>query len=176
MVLMKKLSILLISLLMLTACSDDTQYSNEYPVQCMFDPLQYAELNHVIGNIGQFMTIRKSSSKITMTSAVSSTPYDLNATQKYFEFGLGGLIVGTTYDQELVAYDLACPNCKRANYRLVLSDDGYATCPNSKCGIKYNLNYPKMSPEVPEGCIHEKPRVLFQYRVIFDGTYVRIWN
>lgn len=175
---MKKISILLLSLLMLAGCSDDTKYSNENPVQCMFNPLQYAELNLVMNNPGQFMSIRKSSSKLAMTSSVSSYTYNLDATQRYYEFGLGGLIIGTTYEQELVAYDLACPNCNRANYRLVLSDDGYATCPNSKCGIKYNLNYPKMSPEVPEGCIHEKPRVLYQYKIAFDvvNNLVRIWN
>lgn len=174
MVLKKKLWMLLLLLPVVSGCKEDPAYSTENPAQCTFEVVHYKELLHVVGNIGQFASIKKSAAKMTMKSAATTTDYNMLATQKYFAFGLGGFIVGTTIDQELRVYDLACPNCNRAQYRLNLSNDGFATCPNEKCRIKYNLNYNTF--EVPEGCIHTSPKPLFRYKIVFDGTYMHIWN
>lgn len=166
----------LLALLVLTSCSDDmtSQYSNKYPVRCTFTVLQYEPLIYAVGNIGQFATIRKSSSKVIMTFNGTSTPYQLDATQKYFDFGLGGLIAGTAYDGTFLSYDLACPNCDRASTRLSVGDNATAKCPS--CGIEYSLNYNGIINSVPDDCKHTKPRGLYRYRIVYNGTEVSIYN
>lgn len=162
----------------LFSCSDEltSTYSNKDRVVCSFSVLQYTELFGVIGNYGQFASIRQSGSNIIMQSSSSKTSYSMDATQKYFSLGLGGLIVGTSYEGEYLAYDLACPNCDRADKRLSISNDGYARCQNSKCHIQYNLNNHGVISEVPEENVHDNPRGLFRYRIAYDGQYVHVYN
>ncbi len=159
-----------------SACSDDTTstYSNKNPVRCDFFVLQYKELFDVINNNGQFATIRKSAAQLKMKSAVNETTYNMEAAQKYFQFGLGGLIVGTTYAGEYRAYDLSCPNCNRAEKRMTIDDNGYAKCGN--CKISYNLNNDGIITDVPKECIHSNPRSLLRYKIAYDGQYVHIYN
>ena len=53
--------------------------------------------------------------------------------------GLGGLIIGTpVFDNDIRAYDLACPECDESKTTLKVSFKGYATC--SKCGGQWDLN------------------------------------
>ncbi len=160
----------------LFSCSDETTstYSKKHPVKCDFMVVQYTELFNVVGNFGQFATIRKSGAKITMKGPASENTYNLLETQKYFNFGLGGIIVGTNYNGDMRAYDLSCPNCDRVDKRLVITSDSYAKC--SHCEIEYNLNYDGTIFKVPEKCIHQSPRGLFRYRVVYDGTYIHIYN
>lgn len=145
-------------------------------VRCSFSVLQYTELFNVIGNFGQYASIRQSGATVIMQSSSSKTTYNLDATQKYFQYGLGGLIVGTTYDGEFRAYDLACPNCNRADKRLSITDNGYAKCPNKNCHITYDLNNNGAINDVPAENVHDKPRGLLRYRITYDGQYVHVFN
>ena len=124
-----------------TSCSDDISniYSHKYRVMCGFQVVSYAELQHVVGNNGQYSSVRLVGDKIEMKSQISTTKYNLDALSKDFQFGCAGLIIGTTQMGDLRAYDLACPNCDRSDRRLTLRDDGTAICP--KCEIEYDLNY-----------------------------------
>lgn len=160
----------------LAACSDDisSTYSMKYRVRCDFRVITYLELFNTIGNCGQFATIKQSGTKITMKCASSENTYNKLADQKYFEYGNGGLIVGTTYAGELRAYDLSCRNCDRKDIRMNIVRDIYAKCPH--CNIIYNLNLDGCIDEVPENCIHSKPRGLYQYRIELLGDYVSIHN
>jgi len=160
----------------LNACSDDTTstYSTKNPVQCDFLVVQYAELFNVIDNYGQYATMRQSGAQLKMKGPVSENTYTLLETQKYFKFGLGGLIVGTTYSGEYRAYDLSCPNCYRVDKRLTIDDNGMAKCSN--CKIVYNMNYDGALHEVPDNCIHSNPRGLLRYRIVYDGQYVHVYN
>ena len=72
--------------ILLCGCSDDatSTFSNREHVYCYFDALQYPELFHAMGNLGQYATIRKhvvnGVTKITMTSASSTTDYTVTPT------------------------------------------------------------------------------------------------
>lgn len=158
------------------ACSDDTAstYSTKSPVQCHFLVVQYAELFSVMDNFGQYATIRQSGAQLKMKGPASETTYNMTADQKYFKLGMGGLIVGTTYNGEYRAYDLSCPNCDRVEKRLTIDDKGMARCGN--CKISYNMNYDGVINEVPQPCIHTSPRGLLRYRIMYDGQYVNIYN
>lgn len=160
----------------LMACSDElsSTYSLKYVVRCNFRIIEYLELFHTIGNNGQFATIRKSGSALKMKCASSENSYNMRADQKYFEYGNGGLIVGTTYSGELRAYELSCRNCDRKDIRLDIVRDVYAKCPH--CKIEYNLNLDGCIESVPEDCIHDKPRGLYRYRMEQMGEYVSIHN
>ncbi len=162
----------------LFSCDDETTaaYSKKNLVRCSFSVLQYTELFNVIGNFGQFASMRQSGATIIMQSSASKTTYNMDATQKYFQYGLGGLIVGTTYNGDYRAYDLACPNCDRADKRLTITDDGYAKCANKNCHIRYDVNNDGAINQVPNECVHEKPRGLYRYKISYDGQYVHVYN
>lgn len=175
---MKKVLLFLLLVVASVSCSDDVSstYSTAHPVRCNFTVVQYTELFQVIDNFGQFASIRKSSAKLIMKHGSSETTYNMLETQKYFDFGLGGLIVGTTFEGNYRAYDLSCPNCDRATYRLNITDDGFAKCPNNTCHIVYNLNYDGIISEVPKECNHQNPRALYRYKVAYDGMTLNIYN
>lgn len=171
------LSMCLISFL---SCSDDeatSTYSRREYVFCYFSVLQYTELFNVMGNYGQFATLRKrivnGVTSVTITCEVSSTDYILDALSKNFGFGLGGLILGTNNYGEPMCYDLACPICDRAETRLALKN-GYAKC--SKCGVSFDLNNYGVIHQTPENAELIKPRGLYRYRINFDGTTVNAYN
>lgn len=160
----------------LMACSDEitSTFSNKYRVMCNFRLVERNELFLTIGNTGHFAIIRKSGSKIVMKSVTSENSYNMLETEKYFQFGLGGLIVGTAYSGELKAYDLACRNCDRIDKRMTIVDNIYAEC--SHCGIVYNLNNDGSLHKVPKDCIHTKPKGLYRYQIEQLGEYVSIHN
>ena len=161
------------------SCDDDVSsvYSTKYRVRCGFTVVSYAELINCIDNLGQFTTIRKSGSNIIMKSASSSYTYALDAISKEFLFGLGGLIIGTPVlpsdNQPYRTYDLSCPNCDRASYRLDVSDNARATC--NHCGIVYDLNRDGMIIDKGESDF-DSPRVLYRYRITYDGSMVHVFN
>lgn len=177
---MKRLAPLLLSLLLLCGCSDDatSTFSNREHVYCYFDALQYTELFNVMGNYGQFASIRKhvvnGVTKITMTSASSSTDYTADALSNNFGYGLGGLIVGTNNYGEALCYDLACPICDRADRRLTLSNDGYAHC--GKCGTTYDLNNYGVIYHMDEDNPPATKRGLYRYRINYNGQIVNAYN
>lgn len=177
---LKYIFTMLCVLLLLDACEDDvvtSVYSRKYKVRCGFTVVSHVELVNCIDNYGQFSTIRQKGDKIIMKSAVSANEYNVDAISKDYFYGLGGLIVGTpnlsSDDQRYRAYDLACPNCDRANYRLTVGDEGFATC--GHCCIVYDLNN--------DGIIIDKgssdftsPRVLYRYRIYYDGNMIHVTN
>ena len=177
---MKRLLILLFSVFTLCGCSDDatTMFSNREYVYCYFDALQYTELFQVMGNFGQYASIRRhvvdGVTKVTMKSSSTSTDYNTDALNKNFGFGLGGLIVGTNTFGEYLCYDLACPICDRADRRLTLSNDGYAKC--GKCGVTFDLNNYGVIYHVPENADLAVRRGLYRYHIEYNGQIVNSHN
>jgi hypothetical protein len=156
-----------IFLLLLVACSDDVTsiYSNREYVYCYFNTAQCPELFNVMADFGRYITIREHSAKgvITMTNGSTSTDLPINALNKHFGFGLGGLIVGRNNYGEARCYDLACPICDRADRRLTIKDNIYATC--SKCGFIFNLNNDgAIDPSTPKSDV-STVRGLYRYYI-----------
>lgn len=110
-----------------------------------------------------------------MTNTLGTGRYTINETQKYFNYGLGGLIVGTNIYGQHLAYDLACPNCDRNTRRLSLGDAGYATCKH--CGLTYDMNNlgvitSKDSTARPQ----TDARGMLRYRITYNGTTITVYN
>ena len=176
----------LFSLLLLSSCKKDetTQtYSTANRVFVSFTVLNYAELFNAMGNPGQFVSICSASpalhngvAGVDMANSLGGHFYPLDKVDyTSFYFGLGGLIVGTkTGDMENLAYDLACPNCNRANIRLKLNTDGTCTCP--ECSIVYSLNNYGFIDNTEANTTHSTPRGLYRYRIMYDGTTVNVYN
>lgn len=161
----------------LSACSDDvtSTYSKKNLVQCDFTvPGLYAELNGIVGSYGQVVSVQPSANVLKLRSVSGGNDYTRDATQRYFMFGLGGILVGTDFEGTYVAYDLACPNCDRADRRLSIGENNEVRC--GHCKIKYSINYGGVIVEVPEGCIHKSPRGLYRYHIVYDGMYFHIYN
>lgn len=177
---MKRLLILLFSVFTLCGCSDDatTMFSNREYVYCYFDALQYTELFQVMGNFGQYASIRRhvvdGVTKVTMRNSSTSTDYNIDALSKNFGYGLGGLIVGTNTFGEFLCYDLACPICDRADRRLTISNDGYAKC--GKCGVTFDLNNYGVIYQVSENADLTTRRGLYRYHIEYNGQIVNAHN
>lgn len=181
---MKKILILFL-LIAATACSDDisSTYSRKNRVICTFQVASYEELFMVMGSFGQFATVRPTGGRIEMgriardettgEAVLKTQKYPMDALSKDFQFGLGGLIIGTTQFGEYRAYDLACSNCDRADIRLTLRDDGTVVC--SKCKIEYDCNNDGVILDKGNGQ-HAKPRPLYKYPVTYDGMRVSVVN
>ena len=163
----------------LISCDDEVNsvFSTKYRVRCGFLVVNHAELINCIDNLGQFSTIRQSGSKIKMASSVSNTEYNVDEISKDYYYGLGGLIIGTPTSpldgQPYRAYDLACPNCDRNNYRLSVDVNGWAKC--SHCGITYDLNSDGVILDKGESNF-QSPRSLYRYRINYDGMRVHVYN
>ena len=162
-----------------TSCDKDdlttNRYSTKYPVRFYYETAVSTELMNAVGNPGQFVTIRPITGKIIIANTQSETTYSLSQIgYKEFEYGLGGLIVGTSSTPnvnggfDLVAYDLGCPNCDRKSIRLTLRDNGTTYC--KSCGISYDLNNFGWILETPENCKFDKPRGLYNYRIFYTAT------
>ena len=166
--------------ILLCGCSDDatSTFSNREHVYCYFDALQYPELFHAMGNLGQYATIRKhvvnGVTKITMTSASSTTDYTVDALSNNFGFGLGGLIVGTNNYGEQLCFDLSCPICDRADRRLTLSNGGYVQC--VKCKTIFDLNNYGVIYQIDEDNPPTINRGLYRYRINYNGQIVNAYN
>lgn len=176
----RKCLLLVLPLFSLLSCSKDeatSTYSKREYVFCYFSVLQYTELFNVMGNYGQYATLRRhvvnGVTSITMTCDASSTDYTADAINKDFGYGLGGLIIGTNNYGEPMCYDLACPICDRAETRLTLNN-GYARC--AKCGVSFDMNNYGVIYQTPENAELLKPRGLYRYRINFDGTTVNAYN
>lgn len=175
------LLVLLSSFFLVTSCSKDeaTQtYSRKHFVNCFFYVPTYIELFNTMGSFGEFVTVRKRTSNgmpvLEMTNRAGTSQYQMDKTMEYFGFGLGGLIVGVNYYGEQMAFDLACPNCDRADRRLTMGEAGLVKC--TKCGISYDLNNYGVISAATNTSMYTSPRGLYRYRVMYDGTNVRIYN
>ena len=169
----------LLQALALLSCEDTTNtFSNREMVRCNYTVASYTELFNALGNYGQFASIREmGTGKVRMTSGATGkyTDYASSKVQQYFSFGLGGLIVGTNFNGDNLAYDLACPYCDVASYRLSLADNGYCRC--SHCGIQYDMNNYGIIASIDSTKTYtNKPRGLYRYRITYDGTSVSVYN
>lgn len=171
----------LFSTLLFVSCNknETTQvFSTAHPVRCNFEVLKYIELNNTMNSPGEFCTIRQVQdgdvNKIEMKSNVGTTRYNFDAITRYFIFGLGGIIVGLSQTSEPLAYDLACPNCNQQSYRLTIQSDGNCRC--SHCNIIYSLNNYGYIVSTEGNTLHNSPRGLFRYRIMWNGTEVSVSN
>ena len=174
------LTIIIITAACLWACDDSySEFSKKYPVNFSYMVSASQQLFTTMGNYGQFCTIRRETSngktEIVMTNSLGTGRYTINETQKYFNYGLGGLIVGTNIYGQPLAYDLACPNCDRNTRRLSLDDAGYATCKH--CGLTYDMNNlgvitSKDSTARPQ----TDARGMLRYRITYNGTNIAVYN
>lgn len=167
-----------------SSCEDEfsSQYSAKYPVQFYFVVAHSAELINVVGNLGEYATIRRKSGTgyVRIENVLGGNDYTLSYVgSKDFRYGLGGLIVGTTnipnmrdgYD--ILAYDLACPTCERADRRLTISGNGTAYC--KECGITYDMNNYGIIVGA-DTLTQSDARGLFRYRITYDGQAIRVFN
>ena len=169
---MKKITALLALTLTLAISSCDVESpASGYQVYFTCD-MAFHPFNQ-ISSFGQFITVkRKGTKSYAVTDANGhTTTYNLTEMelrQPYY-YGLGGLIIGTPSmeDGRIWAYDLACPNCDMARYRLQIDNVGLATCNN--CGCIYDLN----CGGIP---IEGKSRILWRYRVHTAGTFITVQN
>lgn len=171
----------LILLLAVSSCKKDeatSEFSKKYPVFISLNTLSYAELGSALSQ-GTFVTIRPKTTdkgaQIFISNGVSEQPYTLPADDyRSFRFGLGGLIVGTNYMGDPLAFDLSCPNCDRAEYRLTVSTNGMATC--GHCHIVYNLNNYGFIENTEHNTIHSEPRGLYRYHADINPAVVHVYN
>ena len=160
---MKHHQFLLASLLLLTGCSADKEFS-EWPCRFEYDNSIHSDATLASAldksSRGVFCLITESTRggvkylNFQNSSGLISEPVaeSYEEAQKQFILGLNnGIIVGfQTLNTDsphggFMAYDQQCPNCVRnenntvnPNYRIQMSDNGIATC--GKCGKKYDLN------------------------------------
>lgn len=170
-----------LALLCLTNCKKEdflpnsSKYSTKYRVMCGFNVASYKELQPAVGGFGVFAQIRQVGSEIYMEcEGVKSDPlYKMDALQKDFRFGLGGLIIGNDFDGIRCCFDLACPNCDQAQWRLKVQG-GQAKC--NHCGIVYALQNDTYFIDGKGNGLHPDPRPLYQYHIDFNGTMVQMYN
>lgn len=168
-------------LLSFTSCKKDeatSTYSQKYPAFISLNMAEYAELPSALSQ-GTFVTIRRQTidgnTKLVVSNETSTTPYTLSKIDNdSFRYGLGGFIIGTNYMGEPLAYDLACPNCDRAEYRLTVSGSG--TCRCAHCNIVYDLNNYGFISNTEENTIHASPRGLYRYHIELNFTTAHVYN
>lgn len=172
---------LMIWLTGLVSCSDEASstYSTKYPVRFYFEVASSTELYNAMGNPGQFVTIRSVGGKVRIANSLGSTDYSLSQIgYREFEYGLGGLIVGTSSTPNMqngfdfMAYDLACPECDRQTYRLTVKDNGTALCQH--CGNSYDLN--NYGWILTVGDESREHRGLYRYRIAYNGIAISVSN
>ncbi len=164
-----------------TSCEDEvsSQYSTQYQVRFFMNVNESAELISAIGNPGQFVTIRQKAGKVRIENELGGNDYNLSYIgANEFLYGLGGLIVGTSNipnmngNFDIVAYDLACPTCNRAERRLSVHG-GNAKC--GKCGLSYDLNNNGVISNSADSTL-TNVRGLYKYRLIYDGKSINVFN
>lgn len=165
----------------LMGCKDEINkiYSTKYPVRFYYEVATSTELFNALGNPGQYVTIQPLGGKIIIGNTLQQHEYPLSAIgSRDFLFGLGGLIIGTSSTLnmsngfDLVAYDLACPNCDRAAYRLTVKDNGTASC--KKCGSSFDLNNYGVILSVSDQS--KEYRGLYRYRIFYNGLAINVNN
>jgi hypothetical protein len=185
---MKKiLSLLCCFMFVFASCGDEfeysSQFSSKYPVRFYFNVSGSAELINAIGNPGEYVTIRRKSGTgyVRIENTLGGNDYSLSFVGSTdFLYGLGGLIVGTSNVPnmnngfDLIAYDLACPTCDRPERRLSLKGNGTAKC--SKCGLTYDMNNLGVIVNADDSVSVNNARVLYRYRITYDGQAIRVFN
>ncbi len=159
------------TLLILASCYESPFSS--YPVHFVFDST-VSPYNQAL-TPGQYICVRSGSNigQYRLIDALGKE-YTMNIPQiqmhNPFLYGLGGLIIGTpnACDNNLWAFDWACPNCDRARHRIEIDRVmGHATCPN--CGVKFDLNSGGIA-------IEGASRPLWQYKIFGAPNSLVIQN
>lgn len=126
--------------------------------------------------MGVFVTVRISVNNVLATSS-DGEEYKFPLTEldsRTFRMGLGGLIIGTPSlnndDISIWAYDLACPICDQAKYRLKIDYSGIASCSN--CETKFDLN----NSGFVISSSAKGTRPLYRYPVFVNGNIVSVAN
>lgn len=173
----------LVVLFAISSCKKDEVNATYYtgaPVFISLATLSYAELGAALSQ-GSFVTIRSvttagdNNTKIRISNGLNTQDYAPSAVDyKSFRFGIGGIIAGTNYAGEALAYDLVCPNCRTADYRLTVNNNG--TCSCSHCNIVYDLNNYGFIINTEKNTIHSEPRGLLRYRAEVNVAEVHVWN
>ena len=171
----KAFTSLLLSLLTFTSCSDDvtSKYSNRAIVRGFFNIYEYPILSNVMTQPGQYASVRMITPNIVIKTSSETFERNVDAISKTFEFGLGGLIIGTSnmtdeYGKWMhYCYDLACPICDPSIRRLNIKDH-FATCP--KCGTSFDLNNEGAIYEIDTENPPATKRGLYQYRIDYDDN------
>ena len=163
----------------LCACDNHSEFSKKYPVNFTYMVTASQQLFGTMGNYGQFCSIRRETNngktEIVMTNSSGTGRYTIDATQKYFNYGLGGLIVGTNIYGEHLAYDLACPSCDRNTRRLTLRDNGFAIC--NHCGLTYDMNnHGVISSRDSTARPQPDARGMLRYHITYNGTHITVYN
>lgn len=165
-------SLLVLSLAFLLAGCDAQEEYSDFRANFVFQQsLSVPQLQAALGGSpGTFCTIRNSGNNyifecndVAGTFTYTKTAVDQRLTPIF----IAGIIVGTpVLDQQLTAYDLACPNCNR-NYitrQLQFSDERTTlVCPRCKC--KYSL-------QTQQGLLVEgntSAVMLIRYKATYDG-------
>ncbi|MBP3227393.1 MAG: hypothetical protein J6M53_01265 [Bacteroidaceae bacterium] len=162
------------ALLALTACTDDgavNTYSslpaNFVFRSCATVPQMRAALS---GSPGSFFTVRAGNGVYTITSNDdfdNPYTYQLDAVDQRVTFLCrSGFVVGTpVLSQQLVAYDLACPNCYLGSISRPLTFETRTRLACPRCHCAYSL-------DDAQGILvsgETRAKVLLRYHVSYDG-------
>lgn len=170
---MKRRFLLILSLLLATACERNSystfSYKNKVFYSCELTKAPYNQLT----TPGRFLSVKKGDGVLIITDSDGNRYEEaMTAIQNStFILGLGGLIIGTpTFnndDMSIWAYDLGCPECNSAGARLKFDLSGNATC--SKCGGSWSLNASGFPTD-------DKSRTLYRYPTTFNNGILTVAN
>lgn len=165
--------LLILTTALFVACDDESQYSI-YKVNFVFDKSIYPYIQ--TSSYGQFICVKRGAStgQYKVTDAMGNTQTvnlsEMQMQTNPFYYGLGGLIIGIPMncDNNIWAYDWACPTCESRRYRVEIDYTiGHAKCPN--CATIFDLNSGGIA-------IEGKSRPLWHYRVYDNFPNVIIQN
>lgn len=174
---MKRLFFALILVLTVSGCSkigNYQVYSNKYPVNysCNTTVSPFNQIN----GLGRFVSVRIKGMELEAIDADGNvSKHQMSETDmRTFALGLGGLIIGTPSlnndNFSVYAFDMGCPVCDRAKYRLTFNHLGIAKCSNCKSSWNLNNNGFIQSSTVKEA------RPLYRYPVTVYNNYVTVRN
>lgn len=174
---MKRLFFALILVLTVSGCSkigNYQVYSNKYPVNysCNTTVSPFNQIN----SLGRFVSVRIKGMELEAIDADGNVSrHQMSETDmRTFALGLGGLIIGTPSlnndNFSVYAFDMGCPVCDRAKYRLTFNHLGIAKCSNCKSSWNLNNNGFIQSSTVKEA------RPLYRYPVTVYNNYVTVRN
>lgn len=166
------------------SCADDAvdEYSSRYRVSFMCNLMTYQQEYTVISGLGvsQYVTLRKSGSRILMTTPTGKEISDnVLVNTAMFAFGRAGLIIGrsTFLEGDYCCFDLACPNCdahSRLSRLSITQTTGEATCPD--CSNVYGLNNNGALIGRHDETANSAVRPLYRYRVRAMENRIEVSN
>jgi len=174
----------ILTVILLCACTTESQYNTQYPCNFVFITQLYptSKLTAAVKNVGEFVIVYPS----VMNGNYSLHVIPNNGTdeevvnivggvleieqlnQRYSNMGSRNrLVIGLSTYGALRAYDCQCPNCIREfgkeKYAMTFSDNGkFLFC--SKCKRKYDIN--TVNGPVVENA-KENDLSLIEYRIFF---------